>query len=92
MLIRIGYDVALRLYHPDVPITMVFGTHRLEKFSVVTEGVKLDDILNPLTREERSVSRKRRWKPSKQPADRHVPLSVCFAPPANRSLDRGSTD
>jgi hypothetical protein len=47
MLIRIGYDVALRLYHPDVPITMVFGSHRLEKFSVVTGEVKLDDILNP---------------------------------------------
>jgi transglutaminase-like putative cysteine protease len=31
----------------DVPITMVFGSHRLEKFSVVTEEVKLDDILNP---------------------------------------------
>jgi transglutaminase-like putative cysteine protease len=31
----------------DVPITMVFGTHQLEKFNVVTEEVKMNDKVNP---------------------------------------------
>ena len=31
----------------DVPITMVFGSHQLEKFSVVTEELKLNDSVNP---------------------------------------------
>jgi transglutaminase-like putative cysteine protease len=31
----------------DVPITMVFGSHHLEKFSVVTEELKLNDSVNP---------------------------------------------
>jgi transglutaminase-like putative cysteine protease len=30
----------------DVPITMVFGRHQLEKFSVVTEELKLNDDVN----------------------------------------------
>ena len=30
----------------DVPITMVFGSHQLEKFSVVTEALKLNDNVN----------------------------------------------
>jgi transglutaminase-like putative cysteine protease len=30
----------------DVPITMVFGSHQLEKFRVVTEELKLNDNLN----------------------------------------------
>jgi hypothetical protein len=30
----------------DVPITMVFGSHQLEKFSVVTEEVKMNDKVN----------------------------------------------
>jgi transglutaminase-like putative cysteine protease len=30
----------------DVPITMVFGSHQLEKFSVMTEDVKLNDNLD----------------------------------------------
>ena len=29
-----------------VPITMVFGSHQLEKFSVVTEEVKMNDKVN----------------------------------------------
>jgi transglutaminase-like putative cysteine protease len=37
----------------DVPITMVFGSHQLEKFSVVTEELKLKieriDFLEPFT-------------------------------------------
>ncbi len=67
MLIRIGYDIALRLFSgghwhtfdprhncrrigrvligrgrdaADVPITMVFGRSRLEKFSVVTDEIE----------------------------------------------------
>jgi transglutaminase-like putative cysteine protease len=31
----------------DVPITMVLGSHQLEKFSVVTEEVKMNDKVNP---------------------------------------------
>jgi transglutaminase-like putative cysteine protease len=31
----------------DVPITMVFGSHQLEKFSVVTEELKLSDSVDP---------------------------------------------
>jgi hypothetical protein len=30
----------------DVPITMVFGSHQPEKFSVVTEELKLNDVVN----------------------------------------------
>jgi hypothetical protein len=31
----------------DVPLTIVFGSHQLEKFSVVTEELKLNDNVNP---------------------------------------------
>jgi transglutaminase-like putative cysteine protease len=31
----------------DVPITMVFGRHKLEKFTVITEELKSDGDINP---------------------------------------------
>jgi transglutaminase-like putative cysteine protease len=31
----------------DVPITMVFGSHKLEKFTVVTEELKSEGNINP---------------------------------------------
>ena len=31
----------------DVPITMVFGRHKLEKFTVITEELKSDNNINP---------------------------------------------
>jgi len=39
MLIRIGYNIALRLASPTTVLGVVFGQHLLESFSVITEEI-----------------------------------------------------